>query len=67
MSFMSNDKAIGQFKLQGANILRPYNYYGQQVFIEPTIELFLELALQLHARLNGVDIPIKIDEKKIKW
>ncbi len=64
---VDNEKALGQFRLMGTNILRPFQFYGQQVFIQPTIELFLELALQLHERLLGHDVPIKIDSKKIKW
>ena len=54
------DKALGQFRLQGNGIMRMYNSYGLGVHIPETIASFEKLALQLHERLNGNDVPIKI-------
>lgn len=52
------EKAIGQFKLQLNGTFQPFHGYGQDVFIPEAINQIVGLALQLHRRLNGEDIPI---------
>lgn len=56
---VDEEKAVGQFKLQLNGILSPFNSYGLGVHISPAIKEIVRLALQLHRRLNGEDIPIK--------
>ena len=55
-------KAIGQFRLQLNGAFRPFTgkvNYGQDVFVPQAIEEIIKLALLLHRRLNGEDIPIE--------
>ncbi len=56
---IEEDKAIGQFKLQLNGVLAPFNLYGMHIYIPPAIKEIERLALQLHRRLNGEDIPIQ--------
>lgn len=62
---MNNEaqKAIGQFKLQLNGVLSPFNQYGLSVYISPAIKEIVDLALQLHKRLSGEDIPIAVNSK----
>lgn len=55
---IDKEKAIGQFKLQLNDIFTPFHLYGMDVHIAPAILAITELALQLHERLNGKDVPI---------
>ncbi len=57
---IDDEKAIGQFKLQLNGVLSPFNLYGMNVYITPAISEIVKLALQLHQRLNGEDIPIEL-------
>jgi len=52
------DKAIFQFKGQLAEMLQPLERYGQRDYVEECIPHIADLALQLHERLTGNDIPI---------
>lgn len=52
-------KAIGQFRLQLNGVFQPFHSYGHDIFISSSIEAIVKLAIQLHLRLNGEDIPIK--------
>ena len=52
------EKAIGQFKLQLNGVFQPFHGYGHDVYIPESINQITELALRLHRRLNGEDIPI---------
>jgi len=54
----NREKALGQFKLQVVGLLGIFNAYGQGVYIEEVAEQITILALQLHERLSGKDIPI---------
>jgi len=52
------EKAIGQFKLHLNGVFQPFHGYGHDVYIPESINQITKLALQLHRRLNGEDIPI---------
>ena len=54
----AREKALGQFRLRLNGMMSPFSSYGLGVFIPPTIEEIAKLALQLHERLNGLDVPI---------
>jgi hypothetical protein len=54
-------KEIGQFKLQLNGCLSPFGKYGQSIYIPIAIEQITILAMKLHRRLNGEDIPITLD------
>lgn len=57
---IDEEKAIGQFKLQLNGVLSPFNQYGMDVYIVPSINEIVKLSLQLHKRLNGEDVPIEL-------
>ena len=59
-------KAVKQFKLQLNGVMGVFGLYGQSVYIPDAIEVITELALLLHKRLNGQDIPITYDHAKEK-
>ena len=52
------DKALGQFRLQVGVALSPFNIYGLDIYVGPTVKNIERLALQLHKRLNGSDVMI---------
>lgn len=51
-------KAIGQFQLALNGVLNVFNAYGLGVHIPEAKKAITKLALQLHHRLNGEDVPI---------
>ena len=55
---IDKEKAIGQFRLQLNGVMSPFHFYGQDAFVPPAIEEIVKLALKLHERLSGKDIPI---------
>ena len=55
------DKAVGQFRLQLNGVFAPFRMYGLDVYIPGAQEATLKLAMQLHHRLSGLDVPISID------
>ena len=63
---LDKNKAIRQFKLQLNGVMSPFNLYGLTVHITPAIEAITILALQLHERLNGKDIPIMLNNYRNK-
>jgi hypothetical protein len=52
------DQAIGQFRLQLNGVFAPFVFYGQEPYIDQAQKEVLKLALALHDRLNGKDVPI---------
>ena len=65
MVIPNREKALGQFKLQVTNSLSPFNGYGLNIYIPEVVNEIVHLALQLHERLSGRDIPIGTHNKKI--
>jgi len=51
-------KAIGQFRLQLNGVFKPFGLYGLDVMVPQAIDETVTLALKLHDRLNGLDVPI---------
>jgi hypothetical protein len=54
------DKALGQYRFKIRELLEPLNRYGQQVYCQAVEEEFVTLAVQLHYKLIGEDIPYDI-------
>ena len=55
------DKTIGQFRLALNGVMTPFSgkvNYGLAVHVPQVIDEIVKLALKLHDRLNGKDIPI---------
>ena len=57
---MHSQKAMTQFRLQVNGILNLFNLYGLGVYLPEVASQIETLALQLHQRLNGEDMPIYV-------
>ena len=51
-------KALGQLKLQLNGVFRPFNMYGQHIYIPGAIDEVVDLAEQFGMRVRGKDTPI---------
>ena len=54
-------KAIGQFKMALNGTLSMFDMHGMNIHFPQVSDDIVKLALQLHRRLNGEDIPISIE------
>ena len=61
MDDIDKKKAIGQFQLQLNGIFSAFGQYGMWVYIPEAVKAIVDLALKLHERLNGADIPVHTD------
>ena len=61
------DKALGQFRLQLNGIMNPLRLYGQGHYVETASEEIVSLAIQLHLKLYGVDIPYYVNYDKLHY
>jgi len=61
------DKALGQFRLNLNTIMKPLRLYGQGHYVDTATEELVSLAMQLHLRLYGVDIPYHINHELLHW
>ena len=51
------DKVVGQFRLTLNGLMLPLRRYGQGSYVDGVIEELVSLAVQMHLKLSGVDIP----------
>ena len=61
------DKCLGQFRLQMNGVMRPFNLYGMHTYVPVAMGLIESLAIQLHLKLSGVDMPYYVKMEDIKW
>lgn len=61
------EKAIGQFRLALNGILAPLRLYGQGLYVDSAMEEIVSLAIQLHLKLYGVDIPFQVNHEKLHY
>lgn len=59
-------KALSQFRFKVREVLKPLNKYGQFNYVVQVEEEMLNLAWQLHYRLNGLDIPYTISNPRME-
>jgi len=59
-------KAVKGFKRQLNGVMSVFHFYGLQIYIPNAIEVITELALLLHKRLNGQDIPVTYEHANEK-
>ena len=59
------DKIIGQFRGVLNKLLWPLRMYGQGKYVEDVIPELVSLGVQLHMKLNGIDIPY--DVRDLHW
>jgi hypothetical protein len=55
------NKILGQFRLQLNGIMWPLRLYGQGPYVDSAMIELENLALQLHMKLSGIDIPYIVD------
>jgi len=61
------DKCTGQFRLALNTIMNPLRLYGQGFYVDSASEEIVSLAVQLHQKLNGLDIPYRVNHDKLHW
>ena len=61
------DKPIGQFRLALNGIMEPLRLYGQEQYVDTATEEIVSLAVQLHLKLYGVDMPYHINHDKLHY
>lgn len=61
------DKVIGQFRLNLNGIMKPLRLYGQAHYVDSASEEIVSLAIQLHLKLSGLDIPYQINNDKLRY
>ncbi len=58
-------KVLGGFKLVLNQQLKPLRLYGQDNYVDEVTEEIVQLAWQLHLKLEGIDIPYEF--KDLHW
>ena len=58
-------KAVGQYRMRVGVMLGPLRKYGQSVYVDGVSEELVQLAIQLHYKLSGVEMPFNIED--IHW
>ena len=61
------DKCVGQFNLALGGVLNPLRMYGQDHYVDEVQQEIVSLAVQLHHKLSGLDIPYHINTDKLHW
>lgn len=61
------DKCVGQFRLVLNGIMNPLCLYGQKDYVAMVIEEVVSLAIQLHLKLYGVDMPYYVNHDKLRY
>jgi len=56
------DKIVGQYRLQLNGLLHPLRLYGQGHYVDGVLVELEKLAIQMHLKLSGLDIPYEINE-----
>ena len=59
------EKIVGQYRLQVGAALSPLRKYGQATYVDGVSEELVQLAIQLHFKLSGADIPFNV--RDIHW
>ena len=61
------DKCVGQFRLALNDILNPLRMYGQGHYVDTAKEELVSLAIQLHLKLYGVEMPYQVNHDKLHY
>jgi hypothetical protein len=56
------DKILGQYRLRLNGLLKPLRLYGQGVVVDAVADELVHLALQMHMKLSGVDMPYEVND-----
>jgi len=55
------DKIVGQYRLALNDLMRTLYIYGLNIYVDGMKESLVSLAIQMHLRLSGVDIPYEVE------
>ena len=61
------DKCVGQFRLALNGIMNPLRLYGQGHYVDTAGEEIVSLAIQLHWKLSGLDVPYHVNSELLHW
>lgn len=61
------DKCVGQYRMTLHGILKPLRMYGQSQYVDSVTEELVSLAIQLHLKLEGFDIPYHVNHDKLHY
>ena len=61
------DKAIGQLRFRLNEVLGPLRLYGQGHYVDNATSEIISLAVQLHWKLSGLDIPYHVNQDLLHW
>jgi len=61
------DKCVGQYRMALHGVLKPLRMYGQNQYVDTVTEELVSLALQLHFKLYGVDMPYHVNGELLHW
>lgn len=56
------DKIIGQYQLALNGVMNPLTMYGQGDYVAQAIPVLTSLAVQLHHKMCGVDMPYIVEK-----
>lgn len=59
------DKIFGQYRLTLNGIMNPLRKYGQGIYVDEAIAELVNLSIQLHHRLSGVEEPFYVNKDKL--
>ena len=58
-------KAVGQYRMRVGVMLSPLRKDGQSVYVDGVSEELVQLAIQLHYKLSGVEMPFLVQD--VHW
>lgn len=58
-------KVLGGFRLVLNQLLKPLRLYGQESYVDMVTQEIVEIAWQLHFKLEGIDVPYEV--KDLHW
>lgn len=61
------DKEVGQFTGAIRIIMQPLTLYGQKDYVASVVQEIVSLAIQLHHKLSGLDIPYHVNHEKLHY
>jgi len=56
------DKIVGQYRLSLNKVLHPLRMYGQGAYVDLATAEVVNLSLQMHFKLSGVDMPYMVQD-----
>jgi len=64
---MNFDKVVGQLRFALNRVMKPLELYGQGHYVRTAVEEIISLAVQMHLKLSGLDVPYHINDDKLHY